>query len=326
MKVSIIIPIYNVEAYIDRCLTSAFNQSYPHIEFVCIDDGSKDNSVKIAEKAINKSDRKKDVIFIINPMNNGVAATRNIGLQQATGDYIFFLDSDDELPSDAIECLIKANNSINADIIMGDFSMTGAHKRDFKTIQLQDGCYRNEEILDTFLLMKWSDMTCNKMVRLDTIRKNNIFFENNIIHEDTLWSFILAVESSLMIICNQRTYIYHIQDQSITQKKTDHNFNSLLIVLNKIISITMEKKIFEKNNHINDYLIDYCFYFLKESFRYRGNNSLSKEVFKNISAQLHNFKSITKNTNWSSKIKFILLKLPFNLSFFVFKLYLFIKR
>lgn len=326
MKVSIIIPIYNASKYIERCLVSALNQSYSNVEYICVDDGSADDSLIKAKNIVEQSARVSSVVFIEHHKNKGVAEARNTGINQATGDYIYFLDSDDELPYNSIELLVKAKDSADADIVLGDFDMTGAEKSRFKTIRLPNGNYSGSSVLDSFLLMQWPDMTCNKLVKLETIRKNQIYFEQNIIHEDTLWSFILAVKSSLMVITDKVTYTYHIQGESITQKKTDHNFNSLLIVLNKIISITMEKKLFEKNNHINDYLIDYCFYFLKESFRYRGNNSLSKEVFKNISAQLHNFKSITKNTNWSSKIKFILLKLPFNLSFFVFKLYLFIKR
>lgn len=325
IKVSIIIPIYNAARFIERCLLSALNQSYKSIEYILVDDGSTDDSLRIIKDLILGSPRGADVHLVLHEVNRGVAIARNTGLNASSGDYIYFLDSDDELPLNAIEILVEKLGNTNADIVIGEFSLTGTDKTGFKTTKLPDGHYEKERILDSFLLMQWPDMTCNKLVRLKTIRDHTIFFEKKIIHEDTLWSFMLAVRSSLMLVCNQITYIYHIQGQSITQKKTDHNFNSLFYVLSKIVDISIAENLFRKDVHIKDYLIDYCFYYFKESVRCRTERDKSRITFAEINSQLDRIGSITEGISRSSQIKLALLKSPFGWAFLIFKTYLFLK-
>ena len=90
-KVSVIIPIYNVEDYIEECLVSVLNQTLKEIEIICVDDGTKDSSMEIVERYAKEDDR----IVIIHRENGGLSAARNTGLEAATGEYVYFLDSDD---------------------------------------------------------------------------------------------------------------------------------------------------------------------------------------------------------------------------------------
>lgn len=326
MKVSIIIPIYNASKYIERCLVSALNQSYSNVEYICVDDGSADDSLIKAKNIVEQSARVSSVVFIEHHKNKGVAEARNTGINQATGDYIYFLDSDDELPYNSIELLVKAKDSADADIVLGDFDMTGAEKSRFKTIRLPNGNYTGSSVLDSFLLMQWPDMTCNKLVKLETIRKNQIYFEQNIIHEDTLWSFILAVKSSLMVITDKVTYTYHIQGESITQKKTDHNFKSLSVVLDQMIFLSAENQLFEQDIHIRDYLIDFAYYFLKESIRCRKFALESKEVHNTVKTQLKKVDKLSQRINFSSKIKLFLIYSPYYLMFGIIRSFLHLKN
>ena len=116
-KVSICVPVYNVEQYISRCLDSLINQTYDNIEIIVIDDCSPDHSITIAAEYALIDDR---IRILKHPVNKGLMRSRQTGYLNATGDFITFCDSDDELPLNAIEVLCKVAENTNADIISGD--------------------------------------------------------------------------------------------------------------------------------------------------------------------------------------------------------------
>lgn len=116
IKVSIIIPVYGVEKYISQCLESVINQSYENIEIIVVNDGTKDNSMKIVEEYLLD-----ERIKIINKENGGLASARNRGIEEATGEYIYFLDSDDWIEVNTIEVLVEESN--NLDIIYSNFGI-----------------------------------------------------------------------------------------------------------------------------------------------------------------------------------------------------------
>ena len=113
-KVSIIVPIYNVEKYLRKCLDSLVNQSYKDIEILCINDGSKDNSQTIVDEYTNKYQNVKSYI----KENGGLSDARNYGIDKATGDYCMFVDSDDYIENDAIELLVNQATIDNADVVV----------------------------------------------------------------------------------------------------------------------------------------------------------------------------------------------------------------
>lgn len=114
-KLSVIIPVYNAEKYIGKCLTSVINQTYKDFEIICINDVSKDNSLKILEEFANKDNRIK---IINNKQNKGAALTRNVGLDNANGEYIYFIDADDYIDEKYIECMVNAIKEANTDIAL----------------------------------------------------------------------------------------------------------------------------------------------------------------------------------------------------------------
>ncbi len=115
-KVSVIVPVYNVEKYLEECIESLINQTLTDIEIICINDGSTDNSLKILEELQKKDNR----IKIINQKNSGVSSARNNGIENATGEYIGFVDSDDWIDSDYYEKLYNTAKKYNSDIAAGD--------------------------------------------------------------------------------------------------------------------------------------------------------------------------------------------------------------
>lgn len=112
--ISIIVPVFNAEEYLSQCLDSILNQTYKDLEIICINDGSGDDSIGILKQYKNRDSR----IVIIDKQNEGVSATRNIGLKEAKGDYLMFVDADDWLDSDLCESAIRAANYYEADVVM----------------------------------------------------------------------------------------------------------------------------------------------------------------------------------------------------------------
>ena len=113
-KLSVIVPVYNVEKYLERCVDSVINQNYPNIEIILVDDGSKDSSGKICDILAAKDNR----IKVIHQQNGGLSAARNTGIDNATGEYIDFLDSDDELLPNVFNDLIPLLEYNNLDLIV----------------------------------------------------------------------------------------------------------------------------------------------------------------------------------------------------------------
>ena len=108
IKISVVIPVYGVEKYIRQCLESIINQTYKNLEIIVVNDGTKDNSMKIVEEYL--SDER---IKIINKQNGGLSSARNRGMEEATGKYIFFVDSDDWIELNTIEILVKNSKSVD---------------------------------------------------------------------------------------------------------------------------------------------------------------------------------------------------------------------
>lgn len=236
MKISIIIPVYNVEPYISRCIDSVLGQAYKDIEIIVVDDCSPDNSIEIARSTVSKHINKDKVIFAKHQTNKGLSAARNTGINLASGEYIYFLDSDDELPLDAIQTLATvATKYKNPDIIVGNFELIGNDQRQILQYQLPN-IYTDSaiEILKLYENEKWPTAATNKLVRANFLKEFNLLFEEGLLHEDVLWSLQLANKAQSMSIVNKNTYNYFIRDGSITAKVGYKSINSYLTIINKL--------------------------------------------------------------------------------------------
>ncbi len=133
-KISIIIPIYNAEKYLEKCLDSIVKQTYKNIEIICVNDGSKDNSINILYR-YNKMDNR---IVLINKENNGLSSARNIGLASATGEFVMFVDSDDWIDIDTCEKCLKIMNKYSVDVVMFSYVREYENKSNPKIIFNED--------------------------------------------------------------------------------------------------------------------------------------------------------------------------------------------
>lgn len=329
IKVSIIIPVYNVAPYIEACLQSVFNQTYEDIEAIIVDDCGTDNSMEIVERIVSTYNGKINIKIFHHDQNKGLSAARNTGIRKSAGEYIFFLDSDDLLPNDAIQNLVyQTIIHPNIDFVIGEIKTTGAENRSYPL--LSETCLRsNEEILKDYLLFEWNVMACNKLIKKELIITNQLFFKEGLYHEDLDFSFRLALSANSMACSKTVTYLYLIRPNSITTHKGLKNYkdNAWIIRNNLDLLHKREQKI--SSFFASFYAIE-MIYALNLSLILEKNPSINRQDKKLIINELKTIllKYTPNNFNReyiSSYIKRILLQIPFNFQIMLFNIYAKIK-
>lgn len=215
-KISIIIPVYNVAEYIDECLQSVMRQTYKgEIECLLVDDCGTDNSITIAEKLI--ADYKGPISFHIlhHDHNRGLSAARNTGTDAATGDYIYYLDSDDYITDDCIEVLTKPLRKREYDMVQGNHCCFGEESDFYPMKQEADFVVSGREYLESWFWGTMPVTAWNKLIRLQFLRENHFAFAEGILHEDIPFSFRFACVDSMIYACVHTTYMYRIRENSI---------------------------------------------------------------------------------------------------------------
>ena len=243
MKVSIIIPIYKVEDEIERCLKSVIEQTYNDIELVLVNDKSPDSSFDIAKKLLHETSHLNlEIHYYEHEKNMGVSVARNTGINNATGDYLFFLDSDDELSSkDSIRILVGAlEKNRRLDLVVGGFNYINSSNEIVPNNPQYQFFERNSEIFPFYvkhgiLITPWA-----KLIRRMFLLENNLLFEEGIYHEDFLWSFQSYRVAENIKILSDTVYNYHNRDNSITSTIRNKNVVDLVTVAEKIYSIHQE--------------------------------------------------------------------------------------
>jgi glycosyltransferase involved in cell wall biosynthesis len=306
---------------IDRSLSSALNQTYTDLEFILVNDGSTDDSLSVVERVLGNHCRKEAVIIINHPTNQGIAGARNTCIDNATGDYIFFLDSDDELPLNAIENLTKSGMESMADLILGEFNVVGGKRENYVKIKIENEIRGKEHVFDSFISNNWYDGTCNKLVRRAFLNENNISFHKNIVHEDTLWSFEIAMKADSIVYCPDITYIYHLRANSITQKMSEKNFYSLLFIMKKMVEYDNLYELHKYHPVLFDYFSNLRIYLLKNAVRFCKEKTTIKKIIQEVNL-IFCSEEYNKISNYSisSFFKIIPYKLPFPLSVLYIKL------
>lgn len=202
--ISVIIPVYNSEQYLEECLNSVSNQLYKNIEIICINDGSTDNSFQVLQKYALFDHR----IKIINQMNHGVSYSRNIGIQLARGKWISFVDSDDTIhPEIYIIC-----TKYKADII--DFKYQYYHKRHKNK---KSHIYFIKDPINQAINKKLIMFIWNKLFLTSAI-KNHFFKEDMKIYEDWIFNFELFKNNINICHISNVLYYYRISENSLTSK------------------------------------------------------------------------------------------------------------
>lgn len=236
LKISVIIPVYNVEKYLAECLESVINQSYSNMEILCINDGSTDSSSRILQIYEQRDKR----IKVISQPNQGLSVARNTGIEYATGDYICFLDSDDMLVQSAIDTIVRELEPTMADALVFNASIIYENEYCKKQYNKSEYFKRKNNYVN---ITSGQEMFVNMMrngdfciaawllvVKREWLLQKNIKFYPGIVHEDNLFCIQCYLGTETMKYIEKSIYIYRIRENSITTKTVDERrLYSLLV-------------------------------------------------------------------------------------------------
>lgn len=248
-KISIVIPVYGVEAYIEDCLKSVIHQDYKgEIECVIVNDCSPDRSFEIVKQIVDNYIGKICFKLLEHKKNGGLSAARNTGIENSSGDYIYLLDSDDEITSDCFSTLSEPLLTKQYDMVIANYTVTGTTKK-FPGLRINGEHLNRDVIADSYTKAEWYQMAVNKLYSAKFIRENNLSFKEGIIHEDELWSAeVASLISSLYAIKDKSTYIYKVREKdSITAHSS---IRKKIDVLKDII--TYFRQFIDEKSLIND--------------------------------------------------------------------------
>lgn len=254
LKISVIIPVYNVEKYLDQCIQSVLNQSYEYFEIILVNDGSKDGSLDICKCYEQKDNR----VIVVNKKNGGLSSARNAGLEIASGDYVLFIDSDDYLDdNNAILKLIQHLERNPVDVLNFHFKKydeeSNSFIKCFSDVDVDEfnNIYTYKERI-RWLLCKsqYISSACNKLIKRELIYE----FETGVLSEDIEWAYKLLITSKNIGICNLDFYVYRQRKGSITHSVGDKHIDDLINIVNKMIKISKEIKDVEFCEICNNYI------------------------------------------------------------------------
>ena len=316
-KISIIVPIYNVDKYLRRCLDSIINQTYKNIEIILVNDGSKDDSLKIC-KEYKKKDKR---VVLIDQKNAGLSMSRNNGIDIATGDYIGFIDSDDVISIYMYEYLLKSIKESNSDISLCPFKAFNndiVFSNDYNNISIE----KDEVIKELLIDRKISSHACDKLYKKKLF--NNIRFPKGKKYEDIPVIYKLFLKAKNISFVDTPLYGYYLRDDSITGNYSIETNKDFIEAINKrydeLVKIDKYAN-YAKLNRVNSVLRYYL-----DIVKFRKKDIFKNDFYNDIYNELLFAKKIyTKEVKrLNTKKKNILINLLFfNQRLFYYIMYLY---
>ena len=254
-KVSVIVPVYGVEKYIERCARSLFEQTLDDIEYLFIDDCTPDRSIEVLETVLEDyPQRKLHVTIHRMEQNSGQAKVREWGVKRATGEYVIHCDSDDWVDTEMYKTMYDEAKRDNLDMVVCDVEVT-----DGKQIkELKIGCcsHKIDEILPNLLLQRESWSLCNKLIKRDIYGNINLYPEGNM-GEDMALILQMAFDFKSFSYIPKPFYFYYTNPTSITKEK------SILKIYNSfrqtVDNVQLVLKVFERNGVLTEYAYELRF-------------------------------------------------------------------
>ena len=278
--ISVIIPVYNSQKYLPRCIESVLRQNFSDIELILIDDGSSDNSLNLIEKYV-KSDKR---VQLIKQQHRSVSFARNSGLRVAKGDLIMFIDSDDYIAQNCLTTLVDLQKKSNADIIYTQPVSGKLSKASF-----------DYKIFDRDIALKWflnvkkfSGYSWGKLYRKKAI--NGLSFPENMTYgEDGVFSWNALMHSKKIVYSNQEFYHYNKRENSLTGRTSDYSEKNLNVFLQVDYIQSSIPKQLEKYFKVFKFAI-----YFNELIIYRRSSNEAKEKYHHQYKMMKDF----CNSNW----------------------------
>lgn len=252
-KVSVIVPIYNVEKYLEKCINSLLSQTLEDIQIILVNDGSKDNSGNIA-KEYEKNN--KDRVIYVEKENGGLSDARNYGLKYATGDFIAFLDSDDYIEKNAYEEMYNKAIEENADYVECDFIWEFPNKI---RVDKQYPYKNKKEMLSFVRVVAW-----NKLIKRQLIIDNNLEFPKGLRYEDVEFTYKLIPFINKFAYVD-KSFIHYVQREGSIANVQNERTAEIFTVLDNVIEFYKKNNIYEKYRDELEY--NYAKYLLCSSLK-----------------------------------------------------------
>ena len=291
-KISVIVPIYNVEKYLTECVESILNQTYKNIEIILVDDASPDNSGKIADDFAKKDNRVK----VIHKPNGGLSDTRNAGMAIATGDYLMFVDSDDYLFPNSCEVLVNKIHNENADYVIANYincHESGAlwEKPIFNLEKYKEFKLDIKDYADSFFIMNSS--ACNKIFRTSFIKGLNLKFRVGLPAEDAIFTTYCFLKSKRVYYIPDIVYAYRQREAgtSISTNCTIRYFNGI----SEAYKIIYEH--FKENGELGFYRFFYAKSLTYMLYKFIDSTLLTEEEKIEILSNMRWFYKLSKELN-----------------------------
>jgi len=282
-KVSIVIPVYNAEKYLNRCLDSIVNQTYTNLEIILINDGSRDKSLEIC----NEYQRKDSRFKVITKENGGVSSARNLGIKESTGDVLTFIDSDDWIKSDYIEKSIKFFDRYNCDLLKTNYSVIDENKEYIRYKYDDNFCKISNDRMKEILCVEgmfncvWATFYKNSI-----IKNNNMEFDKKFIFGEDLMFQVINYKyfKNIYWINNPGYFYFNIGSGASRNKAMQHLIkvsSDIFEVYKYLYSLCQNKKI----------LCNTMFRLINNNLKCIINqNPIKYKEFKNIISEIFNFR------------------------------------
>ncbi|QHN65700.1 glycosyltransferase [Bergeyella cardium] len=322
--VTVSIPVFKCEDFLEKCLLSVLNQSYQNLEVTLINDQTPDHSVQIAEEFIRKYNLKNWKIYHLKE-NSGLSVVRNKGIDTAQGKYIFFLDSDDTITPDCIETLVAISERTGAEMTVSQLECeqleTGEKSICIK-IQAEESVINgNDNLLKAFSEGKMVTYAVNKLFIVDYLRKNKLYFVKGLFAQDELWTFHLMLKMSKVAIHKGITYTYYLHKKSVIHNRNKRNFDNWFTIAQHIDQALKQEKNETRKRWILTYFINYKYLTLQMNWKAQQNESLWKESYANYKtlSSLRFLDYFSSNYSKNTKKLDFYCSLPTYLGFKLFK-------
>ncbi|MEH7076819.1 glycosyltransferase family 2 protein [Neobacillus drentensis] len=321
-KVSVVIPVYNVESYLQRCVDSILNQTFQDFEIILINDGSKDNSGQICDEYAQKDKR----IKVIHKKNARVSAARNDGIKIAKGKYLSFIDSDDWIEPEMYQVMVNKAEELNLDVIMCDYKKKSNNYEYKRTQPIREGYYSKDDIKNELfrcLIMfeniefppTISNWVC--LFNIKFLKRNNLYYDEDIHYcEDSiLGSKIMYHAASFYYFKNHYYYNYFYNPASTTNTYNENKWNAYLKINERL-------KIYFGNTFEYDFTrqikINMLYFTLNTLGQLKYSGYDSKERLSRIQKIILHPK-VTEifedfklpNVSWKMKVAILLIKFKF---------------
>ncbi len=309
-KISVIIPIYNTQKYLDQCLQSVLNQKYKNVQIILINDGSTDNSLSIAKKYSENNDD----IILIDKENGGLSSARNAALKYLKGEFTVFLDSDDfYCDDDFLFNLINYSKENHCDIVCTNC----ARYIDEKNILTKPlhGILKENNLENIIKYNIYTSSACHKLIRTELITSNNLMFEYGVHSEDIEFSARLLLYAKNIGYCEKALYAYRYRANSITTSIKYKNVKDLFYIIEKLAKQCSDNIYF--NNYlafqystllINMHFVDLDLAFKNKIFKYEY--LLKYNLIKQVKLIYHVKKIFGINLTSKLLYRYFLLVLP----------------